>query len=71
MYGQSRAIIITHNLLILNGLLFQSSDDLNELLTADGVRQLHKMCYRNLDMTAQDKEEAGMLDKFMVAAKEV
>lgn len=44
--------------------------NLNKLLSPDGVKQLKKMCLLNLDLKAKDEAEMDLLAKFMEAAKD-
>jgi hypothetical protein len=44
----------------------QDADNLDVLLTVDGVKKLKSMCYKNLDMKAKDTEEIDMLNRFMI-----
>ena len=46
-------------------------DDLNSLLSVDGIKTLKLMCFRNLDTYAKDDTELELIGKFMEAAKEV
>jgi len=48
----------------------QSPDDLGELMTADGLKVFKMAYYRNLDHSANDKNEVEMVKKFMAKAKE-
>ena len=48
----------------------QGLQNLNKLLTPDGVKQLKKMCLLNLDLKAKDETEMDLLGKFMVEAKD-
>ena len=49
----------------------QSADDLDELLSVEGIKVLKMMCYKNLDNLAKDKNETGILSRFMKRASEV
>ena len=48
----------------------QDSDQLESLLTADGLKMIKMMCFRNLDFYANDKNEVDMLTRFMNKAKD-
>jgi len=48
----------------------KGADDLDTLLTSDGIAQLKVMCFRNLDLKAKDDTEVGMLNNFMQTAKD-
>jgi len=39
-------------------------------LTADGLKMIKMMCFRNLDFYANDKNEVDMLTRFMNKAKD-
>ena len=41
------------------------------MLTADGLKMIKMMCFRNLDFYANDKNEVDMLTRFMNKAKDV
>ena len=46
-------------------------DDIETLLTPDGLQALKLMCVKNLHMKAKDTDEVGKLNRFMERAKEV
>ena len=50
---------------------FKGVDELNSLLSVDGIKTLKLMCFRNLDTYAKDDTELELLGKFMEAAKDV
>jgi len=45
-------------------------DQLEALLSADGLKMIKMMCFRNLDSYANDKNEVELLNKFMNKAKD-
>ena len=49
----------------------QEADNLNSLLTAEGLKQLKMMCFRNLDVKAKDIDEMELISRFMERAKQV
>lgn len=50
--------------------LNKGCDDLQVLLTGEGVQFLKQMCVGNLDMKAKEESETDLLQKFMDKAKE-
>ena len=46
-------------------------DELNSLLSVDGIKTLKLTYFRNLDTYAKDDTELELLGKFMEAAKDV
>ena len=51
--------------------IFEAVEDVECLLTSDGIKFLKSMLFRNLDMKAKDAEEVTLLNRFMTRAKEV
>ena len=47
------------------------AEDIDRLLTAEGVMRLKIMCILNLDFKAKDEDEVGLLNTFIEAATEV
>ena len=46
-------------------------DDLDSLLTVEGLKRLKMLCYGNLDLKAKSDEEVDLLKSFMGKAKDV
>ena len=49
----------------------QESDNLETLLTVDGLKYLKMLSIRNLDYRADDKGELELMNNFMQKAKDV
>ena len=46
-------------------------EDVNNLLSAEGIRAMKLMCLKNLDLKAKEETEMELLNKFMELAKDV
>ena len=46
-------------------------DDLDSLLTVEGLKKLKMLCYGNLDLKAKSDEEVELLKSFMGKANDV
>ena len=49
----------------------QGVEDLDTLLTAEGLKRLKLMCFKNLDFKAKSQDELDLLERFMKMAKDV